>query len=214
LSTLVRQRGAFHVDGEIIGDCLYVFDLLANQGQGLDAMPWIKRIQLAEKVLAGCTHLKAVPVAVSTEYKFTLWEKVKAQDGEGVVFKRLNALIRAGRPNSGGDWLKYKFTESASCCVIDINAGKRSVQIGLLESKNHLEEIKDQKLIPVGNVTIPPNQAIPSAGALIEVNYLYAYPGGSLYQPVYRGKRTDLELSACHLQQLKYKPMDRDNDAA
>ncbi len=60
-----------------------------------------------------------------------------------------------------------------------------------------------------GNVTIPVSHEIPSLNALVDVEYLYAYRGGSIYQPVYRGQRTDLELSACTLSQLKFKPEGR-----
>ena len=31
-------------------------------------------------------------------------------------------------------------------------------------------------------------------------NILYAYPGDSLYQPVYRGTRSDLDISTCTTQ--------------
>lgn len=37
-------------------------------------------------------------------------------------------------------------------------------------------------------------------------DYLYAYKGGSLYQPVYRGERTTIESDACTTSQLKYQP--------
>ena len=69
-------------------------------------------------------------------------------------------------------------------------------------------------MVPVGNVTIPPNQTVPNVGEIVEVEYLYAYLGGSLYQPVYRGKRRDLDISACTTRQLKYKPEGRDDDEA
>ena len=58
----------------------------------------------------------------------------------------------------------------------------------------------------MGNVTVPANQDIPAAGDIIEVGYLYAYPGGSLFQPIYRGKRSDMNISDCTTGQLKYKP--------
>ena len=160
------------------------------------------------QALAGCDHLKPIPVAESTDQKRGLWNRVKSACGEGVVFKRMTAPVGAGRPNSGGDWLKFKFTESASCLVIDSNIGKRSVRIGLLDNAKDSGGIT----VPVGNVTIPPNHGIPAVGEIIEVGYLYAYPGGSLYQPVYRGKRLDLELNACSTSQLKYKPEGREDE--
>lgn len=62
-----------------------------------------------------------------------------------------------------------------------------------------------RKAVAVGNVTIPPNKALPTAGALVEIRYLYAYKGGSLYQATYLGERDDLEVGDCVLGQLKYK---------
>lgn len=212
LQHITATQGTIRVDGELISDILYVFDLHIHQGDRIHALPWIDRMHLAEKALAGCMQIKAIPVAVSTEDKRALWTRVKLAHGEGLVFKQMNAPVTEGRPNTGGDWLKYKFTETASCCVLQGNLGKRSVRIGVLDGSNSSEGIMDQKLIPVGNVTIPPNQSIPTAGHLIEVAYLYAYPGGSLYQPVYRGQRLDLDIKACTLNQLKYKPEGRDDD--
>ena len=49
--------------------------------------------------------------------------------------------------------LKYKFVESASFVVTGRNA-KRSVTLGLYDG---------DKLVPAGNVTIPPNHAVPES---------------------------------------------------
>ena len=46
---------------------------------------------------------------------------------------------------------------------------------------------------------------IPPAGTIVEVRYLYAYPGGRLYQPVYLGPRDDVPPVACSMSQLKIK---------
>jgi hypothetical protein len=58
--------------------------------------------------------------------------------------------------------------------------------------------------VEVGNVTIPPNFDIPPAGSLVDVRYLYARLGGSLYQPVYLGPRTDVDV-ADSAKSLKFK---------
>jgi len=197
LKTIAARSGEILVDGEIIGDILYVFDLHIYKGEQIHSLPWTERMRLAEVALAGSNWVKSVPVAITTNEKRALWNKVKMARGEGIVFKINSSIVKAGRPNSGGDWLKFKFTESASCCVMEVNSGKRSVKIGLLDS---------DRMIAVGNVTIPPNHDIPVEGEIVEVEYLYASKGGSLYQPVYRGVRTDLDISACIMGQLKYKP--------
>ena len=211
LQSIATKTGAIRVDGEIIGNILYVFDLHVHKGERIHSMPWLKRMRLAELALAKCKSIKPVPVAVTTNEKRDLWDKIKTAHGEGVVFKRINGIVKEGRPNSGGDWLKFKFTESASCYVMEVNAGKRSVKIGLRDG-SRADVIKGKKMIPVGNVTIPPNYDVPAAGDIVEVEYLYAYKGGSIYQPVYRGKRTDIDINACTTGQLKYKPEGRDNE--
>ena len=210
LQSVDTQHGAIWVDGEIIGEILYVFDLHVVQGDCLRALPWIERLRRAEVALAGCQHLKVVPVAVTKDEKHALWNRVKSAHGEGIVFKRMSSQVIAGRPNSGGDWLKFKFTESATCAVMAISSGKRSVKLGLLASHDPL--VKGLHWVPVGNVTIPPNHEIPAVGDSVEVSYLYAYPGGSLFQPVYHGKRLDMDTVACSMDQLKFKPAGREND--
>ena len=213
LQSIAANSGAIRVDGEIIGDFLYVFDLHIYKGEHIHSLPWLERMQLAEYVLAGCKQIKPVPVSVTTKEKRALWNKVKSVHGEGVVFKRINSVVKQGRPYTGGDWFKFKFTESVSCCVMGVNVGKRSVKIGLLDSSSPLNVIKGQQIISVGNVTIPPNYDVPIVGDIVEVEYLYAYKGGSIYQPVYRGKREDIEIGACTTGQLKYKPEGREEDA-
>ena len=115
---------------------------------------------------------------------------------EGVVFKRHAAPYTPGRPASGGDQLKLKFTATASCIVAKANGTKRSVALMLLDGR---------KRVAVGNVTVPANKPIPKAGSVIEVRYLYAYPAGSLFQPVCLGQRDDVGPDACTISQLKYK---------
>ena len=44
-----------------------------------------------------------------------------------------------------------------------------------------------------------------SGGELIEVDYLYAIKDGALFQPIYKGKRPDLDETAAVISQLKYK---------
>jgi bifunctional non-homologous end joining protein LigD len=139
---------------------------------------------------------RLVRTASTTADKRNMLELLQRQSREGIVFKRADAIFTPGRPASGGDQRKYKFTASASCIVCGVNAGKRSVKLELIDGKAR---------ISVGNVTVPVNQAIPSKGDIIEVRYLYAYPGGALYQPVYLGAREDIAEKACMVAQLKFK---------
>lgn len=126
---------------------------------------------------------------------------LKQQQAEGVVFKLMNAPYTAGRPNSGGSQLKHKFVATLSAVVAKVNQ-QRSVALRLL---NH------EGWQSVGNVTIPPNQQVPTVGAVVEVRYLYGYPDGSLYQPVYLGERSDVDATECVVSQLKFKASEEDD---
>ncbi len=192
--------GKFVIDGELVGDVLYAFDVLENQASGdLLHLPYRDRLELLQdmfEVGQGGNTIVLVPTAYTAADKLALIERVKANGGEGVVFKNLNADYSAGRPSSGGNALKFKFCETCSAVVGEISKSKRSVGLSVYDGES---------IVPIGNVTIPPNQAIPGVGDVVEIRYLYAFRGGKLFQPVYLGKRNDIDVSECTIAQLKFK---------
>lgn len=186
------------VDGESVGERLHVFDLLALDGEDLRSRPYRERLaRLSALVGGGSSALEVVATAYCAQTKRALFENVKARGGEGVVFKEVEAAHQSGRPNSGGVALKFKLVESATAVVIGQHPSKRSISLALLDDQG--------REVPVGNVTVPPNQDIPAVGSVVEVRYLYAYRSGSLFQPVLLGRRNDMAREDCVLAQLKYK---------
>lgn len=185
------------LDGEQIGDTLFAFGLLEYKNKDMKRTPYAKVFGTLSEALKGRTGpgLQLVPLATTTKEKLALFGKVKKEKGEGVVVKKLDSVYREDRPSTGGDHLKFKFWESASCIVIDIN-DKRSVQIGVLDGSGDI--------VNVGNVTIPQNKEIPKKGDIIEVRYLYAYENGCLFQPNFEGKRSDISHEDCTQRQLKF----------
>ena len=187
------------LDGELIGNVYYTFDCLRL---GLDfcatATPLIARLTAMRSLSFNTDSIVVVNCAVCTADKVRLWEKLKADNAEGIVFKGRNAPYTYGRPSSGGLYLKHKFYKTCSCVVTKINQ-QRSVGVSL---------DRGTELEPVGNVTIPPNFNVPSLNDIVEVRYLYAFLGGSLYQPTYLGCRTDIALEDCTMGQLVYKKED------
>ncbi len=78
---------------------------------------------------------------------------------------------------------------------------KLSVSLGLYNGDGN-----DDKLVPTDNVTIPPNHVVPAVGEVCDVQYLHAFlQSGSIYQPIYLGKRCDIPAAECTTDQLKYK---------
>jgi bifunctional non-homologous end joining protein LigD len=187
-----RPYGEHVFDGECVGDIFFAFDVLVFDGNDIREEPYFDRWQRLN-IIQGYKNVQVTEIVLRFKKRFV--ESLKAGGKEGAVFKRIDAPYKAGRPNSGGSQFKYKFVESATVRVQKINA-KRSVLVAV-------EEI-GAELIEVGNVTIPPNYEIPKVGDLVEVEYLYAYRGGSLYQPVYKGIRDD-KTDADSSESLKYK---------
>lgn len=191
------------LDGELVGEVFWLFDLLAIGVHAYAEKTYRERLEgiqewMGDDLRDNGTHsgnLQMVPTAIGKASKKALFNRLKQENAEGVVFKRLDSAYKAGRPASGGNQVKFKFYASASVRVHAVN-DKRSVQVEVLEKG-------DWKF--VGNVTIPVNQEIPKAGQIIEVKYLYAFPGGSLFQPTCLGIRTDIDEDACLQSQLKYK---------
>ncbi|MEO5915811.1 MAG: WGR domain-containing protein [Luteolibacter sp.] len=185
------------IDGEAVGDTLHAFDLLELDGHDLRERRYIDRhAGLLVTIPQNQSALRWVSTSIDPNDKVESYEESRQTNREGVVFKEVDAPYNPGRPNSGGPQLKFKFVESASFVVIAINS-KRSVTLGLYDGDD---------LISAGNVTIPPNHEIPLLGTVVEVRYLYAFlESGSIYQPVYQGKRHDIPASECATDQLKYK---------
>jgi len=190
--------GAFILDGEQVGNEFVIFDLLLMDGEDIRHCPFKDRIRALERLIGNTAlnHLHCATTAYDVASKAALLQQVRQENKEGVVFKNIHSSYTPGRPASGGHQLKCKFTTTASFIVGSHNQ-KRSVELKLRQNTWHLI---------VGNVAIPPNQPIPPVGAVVEVEYLYAFRNNhTIYQPVYLGEREDIEPGECTVAQLKYK---------
>lgn len=185
------------LDGEGVGDRFFAFDVLCVDGVDATRLPFSKRLDMLYALSREIVDpsIQFVPAYLDQSEKRRVLASLRALNAEGVVFKDVNAPYTAGRPNSGGPQLKLKFVEESTCIVLRRNGDKRSVALGMRDDAGSVVE--------VGSVTIPPNFDVPAAGALVEVRYLYKFAAGMLFQPVYRGERDDLDVSAASLAQVK-----------
>jgi len=195
ISSAKEINNSFIIDGEAIDDTLFVFDLLFFDGENLKDISYKKRYEILSKIEFS-KAIKIVKTAKTETEKQELYNKLNTENAEGVVLKKHQSIYQAGRPNSGGTQVKFKFYDTASVIVQKVN-DKRSVGMALLNKG---------KEVFVGNVTISVNKEIPKKGEIIEVRYLYAYKGGSLYQPTFLNVRSDIDKKECVVSQLKFKP--------
>lgn len=186
------------IDAEIIGDTIYAFDIVESNGGNYVSMPLVQRLTVLEasRVLFG-KQIVVVETAYTKKEKQAMFDRIKAENGEGIVFKKKDAPYTPGRPNSGGSALKFKFHKTATFIVVGSTPGKRSVGLEMIDKDGHMQFM--------GKVTIPPNKEIPTTGDIVEVRYLYAFLGGKIFQPFYLDKRTDADITDCNMKQLIYK---------
>lgn len=205
IESSLRLPGDFILDGEGIGDRFFVFDLLTRNKEDLRHQSYRSRL-VALMNLIGSANQRSITL-VQTMFtaadKERLFVELRKARKEGVVLKRLDAPYTPDRPNSGGPQLKHKFYATLSAVVSKINT-QRSVEIRLLDHEGWQV---------TGNVTIPANRLIPEVGAVLEIRYLYAFKeSGVLYQPVFLGKRSDVEPRECRTSQLKFKADQHEDD--
>jgi len=192
----------FKLDCEDMGDHLMIFDL-PKWGDIDETRPFSMRARMLARLeqyieaIGADGVLKVDVPMVFSEFRTTRLPEIEARGGEGYVVKDPDATYEPGRPSKDGPAIKVKFTESATCRVAGQNGSKRSVAIELMN--------RDGDWTPVGNVTIPANHDVPGQGSIVEVEYLYAHRGGSIFQPVYLGTRNDRGEDACVMRQLKWR---------
>ena len=190
------------IDSEAVGETYYAFDLLDSVDKDMRNLPYLNRYKALESAFAlnifKGTTITLVPLAIGYKDKKAMYDKLKAENKEGIVFKKLDSKYSPGRPSSKGPMLKAKFYAELSARVCQGREGKRSIGLELLNDKGIW--------VNVGNCTIGGTKPIPSIGSIVEIKYLYCLPGGSLYQPSYKEPRDDIDADECLMTQIKYKP--------
>lgn len=186
----------FVLDGELVGERYFVFDALGAFGRDLRAEPFAERYGAAVQIVALMQGQPIEMIPLHGDDKAEAFLRYESENREGVVFKMYAAPYNVGRPECGGPALKHKFSESVSAIVSGHNQ-KRSVSLVLLDDEGVERS--------VGSVTVKANQDVPAVRSVCEVTYLYAFKGGSLFQPELIAVRDDISTDECTLAQLKYK---------
>lgn len=181
-----------NIDGEDMGDYIMLFDIYET------GITYENRFSILQLFYSDMRPMfRLVDVFKTTIEKTMAFKVLRENNAEGVVFIKKDSVYVGGRPNSGGNRLKFKFRATASCIVSGVSDVKRSISLSLINEEG--------VPVDVGNCTVYPNQSIPEVGKVVEVKYLYAYKGGSIFQPVLIGERDDVDPEECTMTQLKYK---------
>lgn len=169
------------VDGELMaGDMYVIYDVLTLRDNDMKSVEFGERYAALETLLDANQGLLA-PTAWTEDEKRAMLKEAIDNDWEGLMGRKISGVYQSGRSKF---LKKLKLWATVTCRVLTTNA-KRSVQVALRDDTN-VE-------VFVGNVTVPVNQNVPEPDDLVEVRYLYAMDGGSLYQPTLLAIRNDID---------------------
>jgi bifunctional non-homologous end joining protein LigD len=148
-------EGDIVIDGEVVGDDFFAFDLLSFAAGDIRSQSYKQRYLRLMNVLASFQHphIRLAKSVITTRDKKKFLGDLLEAGKEGIVFKNLDAPYTAGRPASGGNQFKHKFYETASFIVGKVN-GKRSVSLLLYDGDN------------LGMSPFPQTMTFPSQGRL------------------------------------------------
>jgi len=192
----LKEIGYHTLDGELVSGVYHLFDILESDGRDLRNSSYRTRFETLQKLLSRHKFNK-IKLVNSAFYEFDkqrLWQDCLHK--EGVVFKKQTAPYVAG---ISPDYMKCKHWSDVSVKVIGINQ-KASIQVGIMDGG---------KIKSVGNVTIIGHNT-PAIGDIVDVTYLYVGAKGNLYQPKYRGVRTDADCD--EISKLKFKSSDSEDE--
>jgi bifunctional non-homologous end joining protein LigD len=198
--TTCLDSGRYILDGEVVGDMLYLFDLVTVgdklAGELLGPWhPWDVRRATLDTLLATWPSdgpIRGVPYAIGAKAKLALVEKVVTGRGEGVLAKRIDSLYREGARSR--DWVKVKRHHEIDCVVMWLGTEKRNMGVGCYE---------DGKLIEVAEVgRLTADGARCEVGSVVAVRCLYSTEANRLVQPTLPRLRTDKAATECDLAQL------------
>jgi bifunctional non-homologous end joining protein LigD len=183
------------VDGELVGEKYYIFDLLYLNGNDLKDVDALQRYNK----LISLDLPNIAKAYITKQEKQAAFDLMSQKDvkKEGVVFKHKDSPYVPGRPNSGGNQLKYKFYATDTFEVISHNIGKRSINV--------ISYTDVGAPYDMGRITIPETTPLPEIGSFVEIRYLYCHEGGKLFQTTFLNVREDQDISDCHMREIKFK---------
>lgn len=186
------------LDGEFVGDCYFVFDVMKLDEVVTTQTGWKMRRHALAMLFAQWepAHARIVPAGQTTTAKKRMARKIHDSGMEGWVAKRSDSTYQAGKRSVA--WRKVKLTKDADFVAIALGTdGKANIELGLYDGDT---------LVPVGTVSaLTGDGPQVQVGNVITVTFLNSGTADAprLYQPVKPRLRTDKTPQECTMDQLE-----------
>jgi ATP-dependent DNA ligase len=193
------------LDGELVDDVLWVFDLPYYAEKGMEVLPsdQLKDRRAALERLFGFwtpspSCFRLLPQATDEIAKSKLALTVLQGGGEGIMLKPLTSTYRSGL--RAKDICKVKFVKTVDCVVSAVGTqGKDNYELSLYVTRidGTFQLVKVGRCSAIG-------KAQAKVGDVVEVKYLYVGADDRLYQPRMMRIRTDKDAMECDITQLDH----------
>lgn len=187
---VLASLGNWILDGELVGNKYYVFDGIHGDDR---QDPFNLRYFALKQDIAELNSplVNIVPLVTEEEEKRKLYDFVKTNKGEGVVFRLLDSLYQSGKSHHV---YKYKFYKDVDCFIGDTDEDKANVSLYMYRGDRKVEVAKCSTLTGDGPSLKPDD--------VVKVKFLYVSKEGRLYQPTLPKIRTDKTKEECTIDQL------------
>lgn len=187
------------LDGELVGDRYWAFDLLLADGRGWNEAPIEGRRLMLERLKQAMPNapFEVVPQARTANEKEGLLLRAAQEGLEGVVFKHRSSRYRFGLRSP--EWLKAKFVATADLVVVGVrDDGKESVAVGITTDGG-------ATFTAIGRCSLLGKPPV-KVGDVVEVRYLYVPDRNNprLVQPMLVRVRDDKAVAECDGADLRY----------
>lgn len=199
LDSLPPFSGRWLLDGELLEDTYWVFDVLIAADAQVGQRPFQQRRDLIARLAPFLTKsIRLLPSTRDAEGKLRLALETLRSGAEGLVLKHADGLYRQGARSS--EMLKAKFTYTADVVVLQLGRdGKDNAVLGLVRyDRDGID------LVEVGAASTIGKDFGLRVGDVVEVRFLYATADHRLYQPRLVRPRWDKHMRDCTFDQLKY----------
>lgn len=187
------------VDGEIMGEEYWLFDVLRIGDEDVTGLGYLARWERLDELEPALTdEVRVLQCAIGAKAKQKLHDRLKDARAEGIVFKHRDAPYKAGR---NATQRKHKFVKSCDVVVVE-NAGNAYAMV-VYDGKKQFSVGK----VFAGTTTASRKDLDARLGRgeqpVCEVKYLYATDDDQLFQPVFVRVRDDKPAKQCVRAQLQ-----------
>jgi len=201
------------IEGELVMDTLYGWDLIESNGTDLRQVGYMERHFELTYLLCGTEQNAIKPVFLEdSDSKGPFLLMAQDEGAEGVIFRFREGEYPGSAPKS--EDLPQRFSFQATANFVVLGVAGQSLELGLHPinkgDKYHELPVEWRGLpvdmtLPMGFVEVPEGQPVPEVGKVVEVTYNFASPGGVLDGASLVAVHDEIPESACTIASIRFR---------